>query len=213
MTRPRLLDWFCCQGGAGMGYYRAGFEVVGVDIVHQPRYPFEFHQADALEYLSEHGHEFDAIHASPPCQHYSSATLDPSKHPDLYHPTVKVLMELGKPYVAENVIGAPYSSGIILCGSMFGLSYDGEWLQRHRNFETSFMIFQPQCNHPTDRRAVTITGKTFITETREYKHSRQTTFEIAKKIIGSDWMDRHGLIESIPPAYTEWIGKRLMEAL
>ena len=89
MTKPRLLDLFCCEGGAGMGYHRAGFDVVGVDIVAQPRYPFEFHQGNALEYVAKHGHEFDAIHASPPCQAYSVQTnpMYRGNHPDLIAPT------------------------------------------------------------------------------------------------------------------------------
>jgi DNA (cytosine-5)-methyltransferase 1 len=211
--KPRLLDLFCGAGGAGMGYFQAGFEVVGVDNKPQKHYPFEFHQADALEYLQDHWQEFDDIHASPPCQHYSMATLNPNNHPDLYQATVDLLIAVGKPYVVENVISAPYNSGIVLCGSMFNLTFVGEWLQRHCNFETSIFIFQPSHNHPDNKRPVTITSKTFVTETREYKHSRQTTFEIAKKLFGVDWMNRHELIESIPPAYPEWIGKQIMKII
>ena len=195
-----------------MGYHRAGFEVVGVDKDPQPNYPFEFHQADALEYLDQHWREFDIIHASPPCQHYSSATLNPEKHPDLYKPTINLLNATKLPYVCENVIGAPYNHGIVLCGSMFNLSHNGEWLQRHRNFETSFMLFQPHCRHPK-KRPITVTGKTFTTEVREYKHSRQAPFEFAKKLMGINWMTRDELVEAIPPAYTEWLGTQMMTCL
>src|SRR3990167_9378197 len=104
--KRRLLDLFCGAGGAGMGYHRACFEVVGVDNRPMPRYPFEFHQADALEYLVAHGHEFDVIHASPPCQRYSVMTKGMWKdrlehHPDLIAPTRVLLIRSGKPYVIE----------------------------------------------------------------------------------------------------------------
>lgn len=208
VTRPRLLDLFCGAGGAAMGYHRAGFDVVGVDIKPQPRYPFEFVQADAMTYPLE---GFDAVHASPPCQAYSSATRDASRHPDLYQLTVDRLGTV--PYVIENVIGAPYGGGIVLCGSMFGLTASGEWLQRHRNFETSWLIFQPPCEHPASPRPITITGQAYVSETREYPHSRQSTFAIAKQLMGIDWMSRDELTEAIPPAYTEWIGRQLRAQL
>ena len=96
MTRPRLLDLFCGAGGAAVGYHRAGFDVVGVDIKPQPRYPFEFVQADALEYVAEHGHEFDAIHASPPCQLYTVANnIHGKNHPDLLPSTRERLIASG----------------------------------------------------------------------------------------------------------------------
>ena len=103
----RLLDLFSGAGGAAMGYHRAGFDVVGVDKEPMKRYPFEFHQGDALEYLAEHGHEFDAIHASPPCQAYCSLKSMPNakKHPELVEPTRALLKASGKPWVIENVIG------------------------------------------------------------------------------------------------------------
>jgi DNA (cytosine-5)-methyltransferase 1 len=209
-TKPRLLDLFCGAGGAAMGYHRAGFEVVGVDIKPQPHYPFEFHQGDAMTYPLE---GFDVIHASPPCQAYSSCTRDSSKHPDLYARTRWRLIKAGVPYAIENVIGAPYSHGVVLCGSMFGLEADGEWIKRHRNFETSMLVFQPQCRHRIDRRPVTVTGKSFVSEVREYNHSRQGTIALAMCLMGIDWMTRSELAQAIPPAYTEWIGKQLMEYL
>jgi DNA (cytosine-5)-methyltransferase 1 len=143
----RLLDLFCGAGGAGMGYHRAGFEVVGVDIKPQPRYPFEFHRADALEYLNQHWREFDIIHASPPCQFYSRATkMNGTKHnhPDLLQPTIDALDATGKPYIVENVPGAPMKNYLMLCGTMFGLR-----VFRHRLFVTSPQImFSPfSCNH------------------------------------------------------------------
>ena len=123
MSRPRLLDLFCGAGGAAMGYHRAGFDVVGVDIKPQPHYPFEFHKGNVFQLSRNYRfvEGFDAIHASPPCQAYSSATREPAKHPDLYQCTRVLLQEAGLPYVIENVIGAPYGHGVVLCGSMFGL--------------------------------------------------------------------------------------------
>ncbi len=210
-----------------MGYYRAGFAVYGIDNKPQPHYPFPFLLMDALEAMDRllrgeglafsNGEtlylaDFVAYHASPPCQRYSTATSEASKHPDLYAVTREMLKKT-VPFVIENVINAPYDHGIILCGSMFNLNYDGEWLQRHRNFETSWLMFQPICCHKSGQRTITITGKAFVAETREYKHSRQTTFEIGKKLMGIDWMNRSEIIEAIPPAYTEYIGKYLMQAV
>jgi DNA (cytosine-5)-methyltransferase 1 len=193
-----------------MGYSRAGFDVVGVDINPQPHYPFEFHQADALTFPLD---GFDAIHASPPCQAYSSATPRIHDHPDLYAPTRDRLVTSGLPYAIENVIGAPYSHGVVLCGSMFGLTVDGEWIQRHRNFESSEFMFQPTCAHPKDRRPINVTGNSFTAVVREYEHSRQGPFELAQRLMGIDWTTRDELGQAIPPAYTEWIGLRLAEAI
>lgn len=211
MSKPRLLDLFCGAGGCSMGYHRAGFDVVGVDINPQPRYPFEFHQADAMTYPLD---GFDVIHASPPCQAYSTVTPQKNDHPDLYKQTRDRLIASGVPYVIENVIGAPYGHGVVLCGTMFGLEADGEWIRRHRNFETAFLIMQPQHHHRRDRRAVTITGHCFLSKTKDCaRHSRQCTFDTAKKLMGIDWMDRKELVQAIPPAYTFWIGQQLMEIL
>lgn len=156
MNPPRLLDLFCGQGGAAVGYSRAGCEVVGVDVLPQPRYPFEFHQGDALEYLSAHWQEFDAFHASPPCQGYSVMHNLPwirsRTYPLLILPTREAFQAIGKPYVIENVYGARFGSkglaarGIAnhgmqagwLCGTMFGLP-----LYRHRLFETNFPWLAP----------------------------------------------------------------------
>ena len=146
MTRPRLLDLYSGAGGSATGYHRAGFDVVGVDIVHQPRYPFPFIRADALSYLVQHGREFDAIHASPPCEvHSTLRALSPEKfYPDLI-PATRAVMELcGKPWVIENVPGATLHHGVMLCGIMFGLR-----TYRHRWFETPFLIMQP--HHPRHR--------------------------------------------------------------
>jgi hypothetical protein len=134
-ARVRLLDLFSGAGGAAVGYARAGFEVVGVDIEPQPNYPFEFHQADALEFCREHGHEFDAIHASPPCQAYTPLRAVHGKdYPDMLAATREALEATGLPWVIENVPGAPINSGIFLCGTMFDLR-----VYRHRWFETPFM--------------------------------------------------------------------------
>ena len=210
MTRPRLLDLFCGAGGAAMGYHRAGFEVVGVDINPQPNYPFEFIQSDAMMFPLD---GFDAMHASPPCQAYSSATPRRQSHPDLYAPTQARLIAHGAPYVIENVIGAPYSHGVVLCGTMFDLQEGGEWIQRHRNFEASVMMMQPQHNHPAVGRSLVVTGHAFIAEVRETSERRQGPFDLACRLMGIDWMTRKELVQAIPPAYTEWVGAQLMAIL
>src|SRR5665213_3193952 len=140
MSRPRLLDLFSGAGGAAVGYHRAGFEVVGVDIKPQPHYPFEFRQKDALWVLEGETMEgFDAIHASPPCQAYSKARkLQGLRHPDLIASVRELLLAISLPYVIENVPGAPLRNPVLLCGEMFGLG-----VRRERLFETNVeMPFQ-----------------------------------------------------------------------
>jgi DNA (cytosine-5)-methyltransferase 1 len=213
-TKPRLLDLFCGAGGAGMGYYRAGFEVVGVDINPQPRYPFEFHQGDALEYLREHGHEFDAIHASPPCQRYTRITKWKSKgdHPDLLQPTIDALDRTGKPFVVENVADAPMENYLMLCGTMFGLK-----VIRHRHFVCSpaILMAPASCNHYSysmnSVRGMSrekCKGGEFMTVT-----GHVSNLDRASRSMGIEWMNRKELVQAIPPAYTEFIGKQLLQAV
>jgi DNA (cytosine-5)-methyltransferase 1 len=160
MTRPRLLDLFCGAGGAGMGYHRAGFDVVGVDIASQKNYPFEFIQGDALAYCAEHGHEFDAIHASPPCQAHSAmkTMYNAREHLDLVPQTREALRATGKPYVIENVPGAPLITPFILCGTMFDLGWEDAELRRHRLFESSTFMLTPSCAHGRRRSTVGVYG-------------------------------------------------------
>ncbi len=209
----RLLDLFCGAGGAGMGYHRAGFEFVGVDIKPQKHYPFEFHQADALEYLRDHGAEFDVIHASPPCQKWSVATQNENrdKHPDYIDQCRQLMIASGKVYIIENVIAAPLQTSITLCGLMFGLH-----VFRHRNFEISTMIFQPP--HVTHKGKKIGEGYYSVAGgTGRWKSWGKITPGIMKGTIkecsqamGIDWMTRNELVQAIPPAYTEWIGKQIM---
>jgi DNA (cytosine-5)-methyltransferase 1 len=154
-VRPRILDLFCGAGGAGMGYHRAGFDVVGVDLAPQPHYPFEFSQSDALAWLDYPltlGLRFDAIHASPPCQAYSAMSACrpglADQYPDLVAPTRELLEATGLPYVIENVPRAPLRDPVTLCGHMFGLP-----LYRHRLFEANFPIDQPEhpARHPGEQ--------------------------------------------------------------
>jgi len=205
MGRPRLLDLYCCQGGAGMGYHRAGFDVVGVDIDPQPRYPFEFVQGDAIEYLKRNGSYYDAVHASPPCQaHTNAQKIMGNEHPELIEPTRNVLLELGIPYVIENVPGAPVLDPVELCGAMFGLG-----TYRHRLFETNFRVVVPA--HPEHLSRTTKMGRKPVDGEMMHIVGNFSGVEKAKKAMGIDWMNRDGLRESIPPAYSEYIGKQLME--
>jgi DNA (cytosine-5)-methyltransferase 1 len=230
VSRPRLLDLFCGAGGAAMGYYRAGFDVVGVDTRPMPRYPFEFVQADALEYCAAHGREFDAIHASPPCQaHTSMKTMHNAKpHIDLVPQTRASLIATGRPYVIENVPGAPLPSSVIICGSMFGLGYADAELRRHRLFETSFFILAPPCAHGqrqnvagvygghirNRRRTIGVYGEGVRDSVRENNRGvSDFTIEHGRAAMGIDWMTTAELSQAIPPAYTEYIGRHLLAAV
>jgi len=212
--RPKLLDLFCGAGGASMGYHRAGLYVVGVDINPQPNYPFEFHCADALEYPLD---GFDIIHASPPCQFYSVASRawngNRKAHPDHIATVRKFLKESGKPFVIENVCGAPLIDPILLCGTMF----DGLRVIRHRLFESNMPIAAPE-NHPAHPLCYTRDKrknhygkcdemKDFVMVNGGGNCSKRS----ASDAMGIDWMTKEELNEAIPPAYTEFIGKQLIE--
>jgi DNA (cytosine-5)-methyltransferase 1 len=203
--RPRLLDLFCCQGGAAKGYVDAGFDVVGVDITPQPRYPYPFHQRDALDFARIHGRHFDAIHASPPCQLYTNAQkINGNPHPDLIGPVRELLEELGLPYVIENVPGAPLNDPVELCGAMFGLG-----TYRHRLFEANWPVEVP--THPAHEAKTTKMGRAPLPGQMMHVVGNFSGVAQAKKAMGIDWMTRDGLREAIPPAYTEFIGRQLMQ--
>ena len=205
-----------------MGYYRAGFEVVGVDIKPQPHYPFKFIQDDALEILkmlrgksdliSIARDSFQAIHASPPCQAYSvmKSLHNAKQHPDLVSTIREHLQALGMPWIIENVPGAPLRTVIQLCGSMFGLNSTAErYLQRHRNFESSVLLLQPECRHVGKAVGVYGHGQAGLLGQR----MRTAKAPEARILMGMDWATRDGMSQAIPPAYTEFIGKQLMEHL
>lgn len=198
-----------------MGYHRAGFDVVGVDIKAQKHYPFEFHQADALEYLAEHGPEFDVIHASPPCQAFSAlkSMWNSRKHPDLIAPTREALRACGKPYIIENVPGAPLIAPFMLCGTMFGLGVGIAELRRHRLFEASFPVgLQTPCAHRLFRQVIGVYGG-HGRDRRRKANTQDFSTRQRREAMGIDWMTGTELSQAIPPAYTEWIGKQLMAAL
>ena len=217
-NKPLLLDCFSGAGGAAMGYYQAGFEVIGVDIKPQKNYPFRFIRADALEFIRLCGHWFDVIHASPPCQRYSRTksihnrkTWGNKNYPMLLESVRELLQRSGKPYIIENVEDAPLINPITLCGSMF----TGLRVYRHRLFETNPPIYWPpmMCNHsysmPASKGAYhTLANQDFITCVgHNFKASD------GRIAMGIDWMTRDELAESIPPKYTRWIGEQLMNQI
>lgn len=215
MTRPKLLDLFCCAGGAGMGYHQAGFDVVGVDLAPQPRYPFEFVQADVLGLDPTWIASFDAIHASPPCQAHSALrTMHNARdHADLVPQTREMLKASGLPWVMENVPGAPLEDPITLCGTMFGLGVDDAELRRHRLFETSFhILLHPACQHGS-RDVIGVYGEG-IRDARRRQGSRGVpdfSIDQGRAAMGIDWMTTTELSQAIPPAYTRYLGERMLE--
>ena len=234
--KPRILDLFCCGGGAAMGYHRAGFEVVGVDIEPQPDYPFEFIHADATalrrDALAGCWHEdpnlsslpgrqprclgkFDAIHMSPPCQASCALTKGTNKgreHPQLIPIMREWAAGTGLPTVLENVQGSDLRRDLTLCGEMFGLD-----VIRHRYFEVEGFVV-PQPEHKPHRGRV-----------RGWRHGvyhdgpyvavygdggDKGSIEEWQQAMGIDWTtDRKTLAEAIPPAYTEYVGTWLRDSV
>ena len=198
--RPRLLDLFCGAGGAAMGYHRAGFDVVGVDIKPQPHFPFAFVQADALAPPFDLS-DFDVIHASPPCQAFTTLkSLTGKDYPDLIAETRKCLS--GSLHVIENVAGAPLYFPVRVCGSSLGLG-----VRRHRYFESNAILWATDCDHPHQPRPIDVTGL----GGPGGRHRKPQNVEHARKVMGIDWMSRAELSQAIPPAYTEFIGRQLLE--
>jgi hypothetical protein len=223
IKKLRVLDLFCCGGGAARGYAKAGFDIVGVDIEDQPQYPFTFVLADALEYVFEKANEFDLIHASPPCQGYSTAVSSSTSkwvptlgkdEPKLIAPLREILNAAGIPYIIENVAGArgEMLTPVMLCGTMFGLP-----IPRHRLFECSWPLPQPvhgKCRGVAkdyaakmewEYRDMSVTGK----------GRRAGTATRWKHILGidaSEHMTQHQLAECIPPAFTEYIGNEFLKS-
>lgn len=211
--KPRLLDLFSCAGGAGVGYARAGFDVLGVDIDPQPNYPYEHHVGDALQYLAKHGREFDAIHASPPCQGYTALkAVHGNPWPLLIEPVRDLLDQIGKPYVIENVQGAPIRRDLVLCGEMFGLR-----VLRHRYFELGNWTGTAPDHQPHRGRVAGwrhgqyYDGPYFAVYGNGGGKGTVAQWQDA---MGIDWTsDRRELAEAIPPAFTQHIGTQLMAAL
>ena len=230
-TRPRILDLFCCQGGAAVGYARAGFEVVGVDIDPQPRYRHEFHQGDAIDVLRKLANGvwpwpdcppswFDAFHGSPPCQDHSETRIIPGRDHGtgwMLDATRDLLQATGLPWVLENVQGAPLAqqpdlfgaNGLTLCGCMFpatrGLIYED------RLFETSFPVPQPP--HVIHQWAQTKMGRPPQPGECMQVTGHFSGVPEAQRRMGCDWMNQDGLAQAIAPVYTEYIGGHLIELL
>ena len=253
--RPKLLDLFCCEGGAGMGYHHAGFDVYGVDLFkHQNaqgrtvgfsrhRYPYLAVQSDALVLMNRllngakiafsRGHEvelvtltqFDAIHASPPCQHASAGTRamrasGDDRHPALIEPVRELLQETGLPYVIENVQGAALRDPLTLCGTMFGLAAvdeDGTPLEmwRHRLFESNVPLTAPPsgCVHGWYSPQVAGSYGGARRDKHEARHVRHGGYvpskTVQQRLLGIDWMTEGGMYQCVPPAYTTWLGYQL----
>ena len=210
----KLLDLYCKAGGASKGYADAGFEVVGIDIKKQKRYPYEFIQADCLEILKDLDYlrTFDVIAASPPCQthsatkHLRNAQGKSTDKVDLIPQTRDALIASGVPYVIENVPGAPLIDSVQFCGSSFGLK-----VRRHRLFESSHKLIGSVCDHKTQGKPVGIYGS-MRDEIPNGGHTAKT-IEEAREAMGIDWMIWGELVEAIPPVYTRTIGKQLIDVL
>lgn len=212
--RPRLLDLFSGAGGAAKGYHDAGFDVVGVDIAPQPNYPFDHHVGDALEFLAGNWREFDAVHASPPCQRFSDLAKrngNAEDWPDLIWPTRIALMCTGLPWVIENVEGAPLRNPVTLCGTQFW----GLRVIRHRLFETDWPLLINDCGnrHPLvfthDKRKNHYGKLDQNTSFVQVTGGGNATVANKAAAMGIDWMTGKELNEAIPPRYTEFVGLQL----
>jgi len=199
----KVLDLYCCGGGAGYGYELAGFDVVGVDIEPQPKHRGEFFLSDAIEFVKSYGHEYDLIHASPPCQEYSTASMQfrlaGKEYPDLIVDTRDALIKCGKPYVLENVPNSPLINPIELCGSMFGMR-----TYRHRLFETNWPLIAPP--HPVHKCRSAKMGRAVKDSEFIQYVGHFSGVKMVQEMTGLYWLGQKELAQSIPPQYTRFIG-------
>ena len=229
----RLLDLFCGEGGAAMGYSRAGFDVFGVDTSSQRlrTYPFPSVEADAIEFVLDHGHEFDAIHASPPCTGYTRGTAAIpdrlERYDRLIGATREALLIVGKPFVIENVADArpELLDPVMLCGRMFGLGAIDEdgtplVLDRHRLFEGGNGVTLTAPRHEKHDRTMQVAGA-YGGARRDKREAREVrkggyvppSLDVLRSLLGTPWMTEEGCFLSIPPAYTEHLGKQVVALL
>lgn len=204
---PRLLDLFCGQGGAGKGYADAGFEVKGVDLARQTRYPFEFFCSDAVAYVRRYGVLFDCFHASPPCQFGTDCQrIQGNEHPNLIPAIRAELRRLGKPYIIENVPGAKdhLIDPVMLCGAMF----PGIEVYRHRYFESNIVLEVPE--HPEHIHPQVKMGRAPRPGEWVQAVGNFSGVQRARDAMEVPWMNRDGIRECIPPAYTKFLGGQLM---
>lgn len=238
--RRKLLDLYCCAGGAAKGYTDAGFDVYGVDLDKQPRYPYAFKRADVIRVLTDlifgigvdfthkdgtvetlHLSDFDAIHASPPCQAFSKTnTLHDNKHPELIEPTRDLLNQIGIPWIMENVVGAPLINPIMIEGRHFGMSapdVDGVMLKlvRPRLFESNFPLLAPTTWFPNPTyitASIYGNGGSWSPRWRD-SPDRRGGYIIGKavgsKLLNVDWMTKNELSQCIPPKFCEFVGTQL----
>ena len=218
--RPRLLDLFCGAGGAGMGYSRAGFDVLGVDIAPHPDYPFELIVGDAMAVLEDTAflRSFEVVHASPPCPRYSTITPEATRdsHPDFLPLVLNRLTSAGGVWVVENVPGAPMPADltVMICGRAMGL----RWFKRHRLFASNVPLLSPGCACGSER-PWTVTGD--HPDSREFRRPnggtrgrKPASVQHAGEVMGIDWMTTwDDLADAIPPSYTSFIGAQLIDHL
>ena len=219
MTRPRLLDLYCGSGGAGAGYEQAGFDIVGVDLHEQPFHRGAMIRQDVLTLSSRTLRSFDAIHASPPCQAYSQLNRNVHKntheHPDLVAATRDLLRESGRPYVIENVPGAPLENPILLCGTMF----DEVRVVRHRLFESNVLILVPP--HVPHHHLGVKSGTAAEYDADNLEEGQYLSYGSSPdhhpskyaREMGIDWITGRRAFQCIPPAYTRFIGEQLLRAV
>lgn len=213
MKEIKVLDLFCGAGGASMGYARAGFQVIGVDIKPHKDYPFEMIVADVMDLTPDQLQEFDLIHASPPCQPFTSLMnlahaqgKKTNKH-DLLEPTRHLLRASGVDYIIENVPNAPLVRPIMLCGSAFGLG-----VRRHRLFESMLHLTGTQCNHKAQGRPIGVYGS--MRDQIPNGGKTADSIEQAREAMGIDWAMKWGdIVEAIPPAYTEYLANQIKDQL
>lgn len=207
----RILDAFCCQGGASVGYWLAGYDVVGVDLHPQPRYPFTFIQGDAVDFIRGHGHRFDLIAGSPPCQRYSACQrIQGREHPDLIAPTRAAMQSTGRPWVIENVpdAAAELRDPVMLCGTAFGLR-----TYRHRLFESGGGLVLPRPDRCRHDRPVAKMGRPRKPGEMAHYVGNFSGVQEAREDLGVPWMSRDGIRECIPPVYARWVGEQHLAAL